>query len=507
MKRWIVLSLIFLTGCQTKSDIWFEPDQRSAELNAIEMSETDDHLDDLLSLSTSYRHKYKLPQSLPKHLQTLQQAIVATQSHQIKAAKLLQQVEPSSLSPKQQNLYYKNLAKLAMHRGSLDTIISTSPHLSELDLSQKSWSLLGHQTFNSDDEGWQSLNHALLTNNPDELITWHNEHPKHPLHNDVKANPLWPKVSNIHIWHTHPNTQEDEILTESFFTTALNQPHNSLSLSEFIDENNISTFTEHDWIAGNISESKLKELQQKNNKPYFLTTQPLSKNLPHTISIAHSPYLMAQRAMHHARSSGFNHALFLSYSGNIDASQWSQLQKNWQSMGGSTIEQLIITPRQEQQQLKAVFGIHDSAKRIASLQKQIGHELKSKRYVRSDIDVIFLIMDPKQTSVINPLLHYLYVDIPTYTTALMPEKTHTGDYKNLIFNKAPKTVSTKTQYTQMGSSISNIIHRLNLLRYAHHLTIIDNDQKLKLSPDAKLVFSDQIWYTLNHNKILALDLI
>ena len=512
--QWIVLTLI-LAGCgQTNTQ---PPSSTNLPQDPYHYSQSayGPQPFDFLTASAHYRFWDFPHNTLTPIDQQLLQANIAVQQRKSNASNLLHNIPVAKLTPQQHTFYARTYGSYVARHAQLDHLVAIAPELEPRFLQDIAWPILGHTPLDQSEPSWQTLNHILFSNTPDELPHWKQSHPKHPLNASILSEPQWPKLKRVFIWQPAKETQQQKDFKEVFFN-AYFYDHKPTWPIEVLSEPFPERLTANDWVIGLIDQPSLDFLHQKYPKAHFLSMDSNTAAGPNTL-IANNTLATPKSTMAHAKASGFEKALLITYYDTYSDHELTDIQNEWRRLGGNIIETVLLEPGKEQYLLSKALKLSDSAERTRQISKIVKKPLKRQHYRRHDFDIVFLFTPANKTLSINPLLTFLYTKTPRYTLSGLTKTTknqedskyliahQTRQYNNLNEDLTNEVITrhheqSLTKAQSQAIRAYQIIDHLDTLRWAPEYQISALGEHWRLDHDKNLVFTEHFWYTHNQPK-------
>jgi outer membrane PBP1 activator LpoA protein len=210
-------------------------------------------------------------------------------------------------------------------------------------------------------------------------------------------------------------------------------------------------------------------------------------------------------------------ALIIAPTGDWGARMVNAVQNTWQSLGGDVSGVTLYDENQNfNNQVQHALNVDLSQTNAQDLQKIIWRKFKFIPRRRQDIDVIFLIAQPKPARQIRPLLQFYFAgDIPVYSTSVVyagiPQPDLDHDLDGVEFcdipwllqdtNKLPPILpELRQQITTLWPSSYQRYTRLYALGIDSYYLML-NLHKLINKPDAGIEGASGIFYIDSHNHI------
>ena len=507
--QWIVLTLI-LVGCGQSNMDTSSSNHLPQDPYHYSQSAYGPQPFDFLTVSAQYRF-WDFPHTTLTPLdQQLLQANIAVQQRKNDASRRLQHIPVAKLTDQQYAFYARSYGSHVARHGQLDRLVTIAPQLEVHFLRDITWPLLGHAPLEQSDPSWQALNNILLSNTPDELPTWKQSHPEHPLSTSILSQPQWPKLERVYIWQPNKETQQQRDFKDVFFNAYFHDQKPSWPI-EVLSEPFSERLTANDWVVGLIDQPSLDLLHHRYPKAHFLSMDANAVVGPNTL-VPNNTLATPESTMKHAKASGFEHALLITYYDTYSTHELTEIQNEWRRLGGNIIDTVLLEPGKEQYLLSKALKLSDSAERTRQISKIVKQPLKKQHYRRHDFDVVFLFTPANKTLSVNPLLTFLYTKTPRYTLSTLTKTSkHKEDKKYLIAHHTRKynnlnedlthEILTRNRQPSLSEAQSQavrayqIIDHLDILRWAPEYHVSALGEHWRLDHDKHLVFTEHFWYT------------
>jgi outer membrane PBP1 activator LpoA protein len=234
------------------------------------------------------------------------------------------------------------------------------------------------------------------------------------------------------------------------------------SLETFIIEQNI------EQIIGPLLKSKVDEYLSLTNltTPTLLLNIPTQHELlPHQVAFSMRPEDEAIQAASILSQKNYQYPMLFSHSDTISQRIANAFIQQWTLLTGNVPEQLIFEQDNKvQKQLKASLSITESQQRINELKSYLRQSIKTERRNRRDIDMIYIVGNPRQTRLLKP-----YIDvnispfaelIPVFASSrshsLTTDDSSLRDLEGLIFTQMPWLLSSNQQNKELATLTRNL---------------------------------------------------
>lgn len=166
-----------------------------------------------------------------------------------------------------------------------------------------------------------------------------------------------------------------------------------------------------DFVVGPLMKDeieKLQQLQQESANPIPM----LALNFPDDVIadnqfcyVTLSPEQEAEEAAKHLAESGAKYPLVIAPSGSYGRRMAKAFQDAWQEQQDTkAATSYFKSNSQLQLAVNSVFGLQQSQRRIAQMDKLLGMELESSERSRRDIDAVYVIAKDSELNLIKPFI-------------------------------------------------------------------------------------------------------
>lgn len=289
-----------------------------------------------------------------------------------------------------------------------------------------------------------------------------------------------------------------------------------------------------DFIVGPLTKTHITQLT--NSKRLEVPTLALSdiSNLtaPNLYHFGLSQHEEAVQVATRAYRDGHRMAIIIA-----PETQWGQsiaarFQQRWESIGGTVTDTLQYNnSKQLGEDIRKLLHVNSSESRAKDLQKILKQNVRFVPRRRQDVDMIFLVSNPKQARSIMPMLKYYYADnLPVYATSIIYQgitnKPHDNDLDKIQFSEMPwvldklpkelneiknkskiiwsKSFEHKPKMYALGVDAYFLASRINQMSHFPHLGINGATGTLYLSPN-RHVYRELGWAQMKNGKATMLN--
>ncbi|GEM78392.1 penicillin-binding protein activator [Vibrio superstes] len=295
-------------------------------------------------------------------------------------------------------------------------------------------------------------------------------------------------------------------LPEAEYVVIDSNKNDTTQIQQQLEEQNV------DFVVGPLMRNTIEELQdiqQDSDNPVPM----LALNFPKQILegsdfcyVTLSPEQEAAEAARHLADTGAEYPLIIAPRGSYGQRMAEAFNEEW-NKNNDTKSAISYFRSQNQLQfaINTVFGLQDSQKRIAQMDKLMGMEMESEQRSRRDIDAVYIIAGDSELNLIKPFINVAINPEATPPKLYANSRSNTGvkresqDLSGVIYSDIPMLVEPNeeldTQMQGIWEKSSNQQKRLRALGMDAY-SLINALPNMKVSPGHSLQ---------GHTGVLSID--
>ncbi|PMG08173.1 penicillin-binding protein [Vibrio breoganii] len=285
-------------------------------------------------------------------------------------------------------------------------------------------------------------------------------------------------------------------LPEAEYVVIDSNKNDTAQIQQQLEEQNV------DFVVGPLMRNTIEELQdiqQDSDNPIPM----LALNFPKEILegsdfcyVTLSPEQEAAEAARHLADTGAKYPLIIAPRGSYGQRMADAFNEEWNKNNETkSAVSYFRSKNQLQFAINTVFGLQDSQKRIAQMDKLMGMEMESEQRSRRDIDAVYIIAGDSELNLIKPFINVAINPEATPPKLYANSRSNTGvkrasqDLSGVIYSDIPMLVEPNeeldTQMQGIWEKSSNQQKRLRALGMDAY-SLINALPNMKVSPGHSL---------------------
>jgi outer membrane PBP1 activator LpoA protein len=176
-----------------------------------------------------------------------------------------------------------------------------------------------------------------------------------------------------------------------------------------------------DLIVGPLTKNGVEQLVSIASRDHpILALNTIESSTPSNVfQLSLAPEDEARQAADRAFQDGHLHALIIAQSGDWGDRLVNAFQARWESLGGQVVSVTRYSSDDSlSKTVKTALRVDASESRAKELRSDINHPLDYEVRRRQDIDMVFMVAQPREARQIPPLLAFYYAqDLPVFATS------------------------------------------------------------------------------------------
>lgn len=219
-----------------------------------------------------------------------------------------------------------------------------------------------------------------------------------------------------------------------------------------------------DMIVGPLTKEGVDQIIKASSRETpVLALNYVDRSAPSNIyQFGLAPEDEARQAAEKAWQDGHLNAIVIAQEGDWGNRVTSAFTDRWKSLGGRVLSVTEYSSNTElAEPVKAALQIDSSEARASQLKKELNVQVNYDARRRQDVDMIFLVSQPREARQIPPLLAFYYAqDIPVYATSSVyggtPNPNIDKDLNGVTFCDIPWHLDTRPQSSSVQDAIAKL---------------------------------------------------
>lgn len=245
-----------------------------------------------------------------------------------------------------------------------------------------------------------------------------------------------------------------------------------------------------DMIVGPLTKNGVEQITKlaSGNTP-ILALNYIDQSTPTNVfQLGLSPEDEARQAAERAWQDGHINALIIAQSGEWGERTTRAFQEHWESLGGRVVDATTFNPNENLSvAVKSALHVDVSESRAKQLREDLNQSLDFEPRRRQDIDMIFMVAQPREARQLPPLLAFYFAhDVPIYATASVysgyPNPIADKDMNGVTFCDIPWNIDANPEDPGSNNPVAALWPATNQQQPRLYALGIDAYQSIALLP-------------------------